>query len=70
MSSRKGKFGKFGPQKKGRNMDKIQCYGCNELGHYRKDCPKSNKDKRKKEKAHIVKEREEPDERRSERSLL
>lgn len=24
----KGKFGKFGPQKKNKNMAKVQCYGC------------------------------------------
>ena len=34
--SRRRRFGKFGPQKKRRNMDKIRCYGCNELGHNRK----------------------------------
>ena len=28
MTKRKGKFGKFGPQKKKKNMAKIQCYGC------------------------------------------
>lgn len=40
MTRRKGKFGKFSPQKKKRNMDKVRCYGCQELGHYRRDCPK------------------------------
>ena len=53
MSRRKGRFGKFGPQKKRRNMAKIRCYGCNELGQYKKDCPKF-KDKRKKEEAHSL----------------
>ena len=48
MYKRKGRFGKFGPQKKRINMDKIQCYGCNEIGHYKKDFPKS-KYKRKNE---------------------
>ena len=60
MSRRKVIFGNFCPRKKRRNMDKIQCYGCNELGHYKKDCPKSNKDKRKKEEAHVAREKEEP----------
>jgi len=32
MTKRKGKFGKFGPPKKKKNMAKIQCYGCQELG--------------------------------------
>ena len=40
-------------------MDKIRCDGCNELGHYKKDCPKS-KDNRKKEEAHVAGEIEEP----------
>jgi len=45
MSRRKGRFEKLCPQKKRRKMDKTQCYGYNELGHYKKDCPKSNKGK-------------------------
>ena len=28
MTRRKGQFGKFGPQKKKKNMANIQCYGC------------------------------------------
>ena len=43
-------------------MDKAQCFGCNDLGHYKRDCPKFRKDKRKKEEAHI---REEPDAKKS-----
>ena len=39
MSRKKGRFGKFGPQNKRRNMDKVRCFGCNELGHYKRDCP-------------------------------
>ena len=65
MSRRKGKFGKFDPQKKRRNMDKIRWYGCNELGHYNRYCRKSGKDKRKKEEAHITDMREEPDAKKS-----
>ena len=34
--------------------------GCNELGHYQKDCPKYNEDKRKKEESHVVEEMKEP----------
>ena len=41
-------------------MDKVRCFGCNELGHYKRDCPKSRKDKRKKEEAHVTDIREEP----------
>ena len=41
-------------------MDNVQCFGCDELGHYKRDCPKSRKDKRKKEEAHVTYEREKP----------
>ncbi len=53
MTKGKGKFGKFGPQKKRRNMDKVKCYGCQELGHYKRDCPKH---KWEREEAHITEE--------------
>ena len=42
-------------------MDNIICYGCNELGNYKRDFPKSKKDKRKMEEANIVGEMEEPE---------
>ena len=35
MARKKGKFGKFGPQKKFQkkiDMSKIQCYECNDMG--------------------------------------
>ena len=41
-------------------MDKVRCFGCNELGNYKRDCPKSEKDKRKREEAHVSDMREEP----------
>ena len=48
MAKRKGKFGKFGPQRKGkRDMSKVQCFGCQEDGHYKRDCPKFKKDNSK-----------------------
>ena len=53
------KKGKFGPQKKNKNnMSKIQCYGCHEYGHYKRDCPKLKEDnnKRGREEAHITEE--------------
>ena len=37
---KKGRFEKFGPQNKRRNMDQVRCFGCNELGHYKRDFPK------------------------------
>jgi len=60
VTRRKGKFGKFGPQKKMKNMDKVRCYGCQELGHYRRDCPKRSKGKRNREDAHIIEEVKDP----------
>ena len=44
-------------------MAKVQCYGCQEYGHYRRDCLKLKRDnnKRNKEEAHIIEEVEEPD---------
>ena len=58
MAKRKGKFWKFGRQKRKNNMSKIQCYGYQEYGHYKRDYPKINKDtnKRGREEAHITKE--------------
>lgn len=56
MTRRKGPFGKFGPQKKKKNMAKIQCYVCQEYGHYKRDWHKVKKDnKRGREEAHIAK---------------
>ena len=40
-------------------MSKIQCYGCQEYGHYKRNCPKLKKDnnnKIKREEAHITQE--------------
>ena len=57
MIRRKGRFGKSGSWKKKRDMSKIQCYGCQEYGHHKRDCPKVKKDnKRGREEAHITKE--------------
>ena len=35
MTKRKGNFGNFGSRKKKRDMSKVQCYGCQEYGHYK-----------------------------------
>jgi len=56
MIRRKGNFGKFGPPKKRKNMDKIRCYGHHELGNYIRDCPNHSNDKRNREEAHITEE--------------
>ena len=35
MAKKKGKFGKFGPRRtNNKDMSKIQCFGCQEYGHY------------------------------------
>jgi len=45
MAKRKGKFGKLGPPKKNnKDMSKIQCFRCQEYGHYKINCPKIKKD--------------------------
>ena len=44
MAKRKGKFGNFGPQRKGkRDMAKVQCFGCEEYRHYKRDCCNGNR---------------------------
>ena len=42
-------------------MSKIQCYGCQEYGYYKRNCPKLKKDnnKRKREEAHVIQEMKE-----------
>lgn len=61
MTKWKGKFGRFGPQNKNKNdMSKVQCYGCHEYGHYKRNCAKFKKDNNKRrEEAHIIEEVEE-----------
>ena len=55
MTRRKGRSGNFGSWKKKRDMSEIQCYGCQEYRHYKRDCPKVKKDnKRGREEAHIA----------------
>ena len=68
MARRKEKFGMLGPQKKKKiDMSKIQCYGCQQYGHHKRDCLKFKKDNKRKErnKAHITIEVEELDEKKS-----
>ena len=65
MARRKGKFGKFGPQKKKKmDMSKIQRYGCQKYGHFKRDCLKLKKDNKKRKEgneAHVTEEVEEPE---------
>ena len=59
MTKRKGKFGKFGPRRTNKkDMSKIQCYGCQEYGHYKRNCHKlkDNKNNRKREETHMTQE--------------
>ena len=60
MARKKGKFGKFDPRKKKEiGMPKIQCYECNEYGHFKRNCPKLKKDNKKRmerNEAHVTEE--------------
>ena len=59
MAKRKGKFGKFGTQRKGkRDMSKVPFFGCQVYGHYKRNFPNFKKDnnKRKQEEALITQE--------------
>lgn len=67
MTKRKGNFGTFGPQKKKKNVAKVQCYGYQEYGHYKRDCAKFKKEnnKRGREETYITKEVEEVEKKKS-----
>jgi len=68
VDKRKGKFGKFGPQKNKKiDMSKIQCYECREYGHFKRDCPKLKKENKKRKErieADIIEEVEDLDEKK------
>jgi len=64
--TRNGKFRKSGSWEKKRDMSKIQCYECQEHGQYKRDSLKVKKDnKRGREGAHIAKEVEEAEKKKS-----
>lgn len=67
MAKRKGKFGKSGPQKRKKNMAKVQCYGRQDYGHHKRDCPKLKKDNKNKgrEEAHVTEEVEDAEKKKS-----
>ena len=67
MTRRKAKFGESGSRKKKRDISKIQCYGCQEYGHYKRDCPKIKKDnnKRGREEGHITEKVEDAEKKKS-----
>ena len=46
-------------------MAKSQCYGCQEYGNYKRDCPKIKKDKRGKKEAQIIEKVEEIEKKKS-----
>ena len=72
MMERKGKFGKFGPQKKKKNMATVQCYGCQEYVHYKRDFPNLKKDhnKRGREETHMTEEVEEAEKKKSKKEEI
>ena len=62
MAKKKGKFWRFGAQKnKNKDISKIQYYGFHEYGNYKINSVTVNKErnKRKREEAHITEEVEE-----------
>ena len=50
---------------KGKIWTKYDAFGCNEPRHYKRDCPKSDKNKRKWGEAHILDVREKLDAKKS-----
>lgn len=46
-------------------MSKVQCYGCQEYGHYKRYCSKLKKDNNKINEAHITNEVEVPEKKKS-----
>ena len=65
MAKRKGSFGKFGPRRtNNKYMSKIHLFGCQEYGHYKRNCPKlkkENNNKRKREEAHMTQKQKKED---------
>lgn len=53
-------------------MAKVQCYGCQENGHYKSDCPKLKKDniKRGREEANVTEEVEEDEKKKSKKEEI
>jgi len=50
------KKGKFGRSKK-KDMSKVQCFKCNEYGHFTRDCPnQQNKKIKERSEAHVAEE--------------
>lgn len=71
MTRKKGKFGRFEPRKRFQKkigMSKIQCYECNEYGHFKRNClklKKGNKKMKERSESHVTKEVEETEEKKS-----
>ena len=77
MAKRMGKFGKFGPRRtNNKDMSKIQCYGCEEYGQHKRNCPKLKRTTTTKERgrsshdSRSERRRKEAKEGRSSQSLL
>lgn len=49
--TKKLKKGNFAKSKKKQDMSKVQCFGCNEFGHFKRDCP--NKQNKRKERSEM-----------------
>lgn len=69
IRTKKLKKGKFGKSKKRIDMSKIQCLGCNEYEHFKRDCPNKKDNKTKEVNLTLLKKRKDLKRSRKEKIL-